>query len=65
MILKFDSERASRIMFNRRSPVKMVDFHGEVTFISVFDGIKDIFEEQFRMKLCFQQFIYPSTTVQI
>jgi hypothetical protein len=31
----FDSERALAL--------KMVDFHGEVTFISVFDGIRDIY----------------------
>jgi hypothetical protein len=36
----FDSERASGIMFNLRHPVKMVGFHGEVTFISVFDALK-------------------------
>jgi hypothetical protein len=29
----------SGIICNRRPPVKMVDFHGEVTFLSVFDGI--------------------------
>jgi hypothetical protein len=29
----FDSEFDSGIMFNRRPPVKMVDFHGEITFI--------------------------------
>jgi hypothetical protein len=34
----------------------MVDFHGEVTFISGFDGIRDIFEARFVMNLCFQQF---------
>jgi hypothetical protein len=39
----FDSERASGTVFNFRLPVKMVDFYGEVTFISVFDGITDIF----------------------
>jgi hypothetical protein len=38
----FDSERASGIIFKRRPPVKMVDLHGEVTFISAF-GIRDIF----------------------
>jgi hypothetical protein len=43
---EFDSEPAFAITFNRRPPVKMVDFHGEVTFISVFDGIRDIFEAQ-------------------
>jgi hypothetical protein len=34
----FNPEFDSGIMFKRRPPVKMVDFHGEVTFISVFDG---------------------------
>jgi hypothetical protein len=29
----FCSEQASGIIFNIRPPVKMVDFHGEVTFI--------------------------------
>jgi hypothetical protein len=34
-------------------------FHGEVvTFISVFDGIRDIFEARFIIQLCFQQFKY-------
>jgi hypothetical protein len=47
----FDSERASGIIFNRRPPIKMVDFHGEVTFISVFDGIRDIFKVGFIMQL--------------
>jgi hypothetical protein len=41
---ELDSERASGIMFNLCPPVKMADFHGEVTFISIFDGITDIFE---------------------
>jgi hypothetical protein len=40
----FDSERASGIIFTLRLPVKMVGFHGEVTFISAFDSIRDIFE---------------------
>jgi hypothetical protein len=40
----FDSERDSGIIFNCRPPVKMVDFHGEVIFLSVFDGFRDIFE---------------------
>jgi hypothetical protein len=31
-------------MFNLRPPVKMADFHDEVAFISVFEGIRDIFE---------------------
>jgi hypothetical protein len=34
-------------MFNLRLLVKIVDFHGEVTLISVFGGIKDIFEARF------------------
>jgi hypothetical protein len=38
----FDSEQAYGIIFNHRPPVKMVDFHGEVTFILVFDSIRDI-----------------------
>jgi hypothetical protein len=50
---EFDSEQASGIIFNRRPPVKMVDFHGEVTFISVFDGIRDVSEAQFITRLCF------------
>jgi hypothetical protein len=50
---EFDSERASGIMFNRRPPVKMADFQGEITFISVFDGIRDIFGARFIMQLCF------------
>jgi hypothetical protein len=29
----------SGIIFRLRPPVKMVNFHGEVSFISVFDGI--------------------------
>jgi hypothetical protein len=42
---KFDSEQPSAgIIVNRRPPVKMADFHGEVTFISVFDCIRDIFD---------------------
>jgi hypothetical protein len=49
----FDSERASGITFNCRPPVKMVDFHCEITFISVFDGIRDIFEARFIVKFCF------------
>jgi hypothetical protein len=49
---EFDSERASDIILNIRPPVKMVDFHGEVTFILVFDGIRGIFETQFIMQLC-------------
>jgi hypothetical protein len=38
-----------------RPPVKNGrSFHGEVvTFISVIDGIRDIFESRFIMKLCF------------
>jgi hypothetical protein len=48
---EFDSERASGIIFNIRPPVKMVDFHGEVTFILVFDGIRDIFDAQFIMQV--------------
>jgi hypothetical protein len=39
-------------MFNRRPPVKIVDFQGEVTFIQVFDGIRDIFETRFMIQLC-------------
>jgi hypothetical protein len=39
----FDSERASGIVFNLRPPVKMVDFHCEAAFVSVFDGIRDKF----------------------
>jgi hypothetical protein len=61
----FDSERASSIMFNLRPPIKMVDFHGEVTFISVFNGIRDIFEAQFIIQLSFEQFKYTYITVQI
>jgi hypothetical protein len=38
----FDSEQAADFVFNGRPPVEMVDFHGEVTFTSVFDT----FEEQ-------------------
>jgi hypothetical protein len=38
----FDSEQASGIIFNCRLPVKMVAFHGEFTFISVFGGIKNL-----------------------
>jgi hypothetical protein len=45
-------------MFNLRLPVKTVDFHVDVTSISVFDGIRDIFEAQFIMQL-------PFVTVQI
>jgi hypothetical protein len=36
----FDSERASDIMFNRRPPVKMVDFHGEVTIYPFLTALK-------------------------
>jgi hypothetical protein len=50
---EFESEQASVIMFNLRPPVKIVDFHGKVTFISVFDGIRDISEAQFIMQLVF------------
>jgi hypothetical protein len=39
-------------MFKTRLPVKMAAFHGEVTFISAFDSIRDIFEAQFIMQLC-------------
>jgi hypothetical protein len=49
---EINSERASGIVLNLRLPVKMVDFQGEVTFISVFDGIKDIFEAQLIIQLC-------------
>jgi hypothetical protein len=49
----FDSERDSGIIFNRRPPVKMADFQSEVTFISVFDGIRFIFEAPFIIQLCF------------
>jgi hypothetical protein len=44
---EFDSEQVSGIIFNRRPPVEMADFHGEVTVISIFDGIRDIFEARF------------------
>jgi hypothetical protein len=47
MLIKFfsfDSERVSGIIFTSRLPVKMVGFHGEVIFISVFDDIRDVFE---------------------
>jgi hypothetical protein len=47
----FDSELASGIVFTCRPPVKMEDFHGEVTFISVFDGIREICEAYFIMQL--------------
>jgi hypothetical protein len=40
---EFDSEQAFGVMFNLRPPVKMVNFRCDVTFISVFDGIRDIF----------------------
>jgi hypothetical protein len=53
LILNFDFERASGIIFKHRPSVKMIDFHGEVTFISVFDGVRDIFEVWFITKLCF------------
>jgi hypothetical protein len=39
---EFDSERISAILCNLRPPVKIVDFQGEVSFISVFDGIRYI-----------------------
>jgi hypothetical protein len=52
-IFLFDSERVSNIMFNLRPPVKMADFHDEVAFISVFEGIRDIFEAWFIIQLCF------------
>jgi hypothetical protein len=56
----FDPEFLTQIFFKRRAPVKMVDlFHGEVvTFVSGFDGIRDIFEARFIMQLCFYQFQY-------
>jgi hypothetical protein len=50
---QFYSERASGVMFNRRPPVKMVDFYSEVTFISAFGGIRDIFKAHIIMQLCF------------
>jgi hypothetical protein len=50
---EFDSERASGIIFTLRPPVKMVDFHSEVTFISVFGGTRDIFETLFIVQLYF------------
>jgi hypothetical protein len=49
----FDSGQASDIMFNCRPPVKMVDFHGEDTFTSGLDGIRDIFEAQLVIQPCF------------
>jgi hypothetical protein len=48
----FDSEFL--VLFQRPTTSKNGrSFHGEVTFISVFDGIRDIFEALFVKQLCF------------
>jgi hypothetical protein len=51
----FDSEFLILVLFQRQPTSKNgQSFHGEVvTFISVIDGISDIFEAQVIMQLCF------------
>jgi hypothetical protein len=51
----FDSEFLILVSFQRPTSSKNGrSFHGEVdTFISVIDGIRDIFEARFIMQLCF------------
>jgi hypothetical protein len=51
----FDSEFLILVLFQRPTASKNgCSFHGEVvTFISVIDGIRDIFEARFIVKLCF------------
>jgi hypothetical protein len=63
LILNLILSEPPALCLTPRSPVKMIDFLGEVTFISVFDGITDIFETRFIMQLCFKQFKYTHTTV--
>jgi hypothetical protein len=51
----FDSEFFILVLFQRPTSSKNGrSFHGEaVTFISVIDGIRDIFETRFIIQLCF------------
>jgi hypothetical protein len=63
----FDSEFLILVLFQKPIASKNgQSFHGEVfTFISVIDGIRDIFEALFILQLCFKQFIYIQTAVQM
>jgi hypothetical protein len=51
----FDFEFLILVLFKRPTTSKNNrSFHGEmVTFISVIDGIRDIFEARFIIRLCF------------
>jgi hypothetical protein len=62
----FDSEYLILVLFPRPTASKNGrSFHGEVViFISVIDGIRDIFEARFIMQPCFEHFKYTLTTVQ-